>query len=66
VLEEVLRRRDRAALRTVAAAIRKKIGRSEDEMTDAVFLEAYYAGLRGRLEQRLLFGKRRRDKHDRS
>lgn len=51
-------------MRTVAAAIRKKIGRGEDSMSDPTFLEAYYAGLRGRLEQRLLFGKRRRDKHD--
>ena len=33
-------------------------------MTDEDFLAAYYVALRGRLESRLLFGKRRRDKHE--
>jgi uncharacterized RDD family membrane protein YckC len=66
VLEEVLRRRDPGALRTVAASIRKKLGRSEHaDLSDAAFLDAYYGALRGRLEQRLLLGRRRRDKHDR-
>ena len=32
---------------------------------DFDFLSAYYAGLRGRLEGRLLMGQRRADKHDR-
>ena len=49
----------------VADQIRIKIGwtRSTYE-TDKEFLSAYYAALRRRLEQRLLFGKRKRDKHD--
>ena len=65
VLEEVLRRREPRALRTVAASIRTKIGRDpRPDLSDAAFLELYYAGLRGRLEQRLLQGRRRRDKHD--
>ena len=33
-------------------------------LSDGDFLAAYYAALRERLEQRLLFGHRRRDKHD--
>ena len=35
-------------------------------MTDAAFLTAYYTALRERLEKRLLFGHRRKDKFDRS
>ena len=31
---------------------------------DMAFLNAYYTGLRGRLESRLLFGRRRVDKFD--
>jgi hypothetical protein len=34
-------------------------------VADGPFLEAFYAALRGRLERRLLFGKRRAHKHDR-
>jgi len=34
--------------------------------TDLAFLSAYYAALRGRLENRLLFGHRRRDKFDKA
>ena len=41
-----------------------KIGWIWTEVDDFDFLSAYYAGLRGRLEARLLMGKRRRDKHD--
>ena len=33
--------------------------------SDAEFLNAYYAALRARLERKLLFGRRRLDKHDR-
>jgi uncharacterized RDD family membrane protein YckC len=65
VLEEVLRRNDRRTLAAVARRIRAKIGWPEESMeTDADFLAAYYAGLRGRLETRLLFGKRKTDKFD--
>lgn len=64
-LEDVLRRRHHPNVRAVAERIRVKIdwtaGVEED---DYDFLSAYYAGLRGRLESRLLLGRRRRDKHD--
>lgn len=65
VLEGVLRDRKPAVQAAVAERIRRKIDwpRREGE-TDAVFLEAYYAALRGHLESKLLLGKRRRDKHD--
>lgn len=69
VLEQVLRGRGQSgheeAVRTVAAKIRDKIGWTGASGPDAPFLEAFYAALRGRLERRLLFGKRRADKHDR-
>jgi uncharacterized RDD family membrane protein YckC len=67
VLEEVLRARGRTgnaeALRTVAAKVREKIGWDAPPPPDGPFLEAFYAALRGRLERRLLFGRRRADKH---
>jgi uncharacterized RDD family membrane protein YckC len=65
VLEDVLRRRDPKTVAAVAARIRAKIGwaPSRDE-NDAAFLSAYYGALRGRLESRLLFGHRRKDKFD--
>jgi uncharacterized RDD family membrane protein YckC len=69
VLEDVLRGRGRAghadAVRTVAAKVREKIGWTGPAAEDEPFLDAFYAALRGRLERRLLFGKRRADKHDR-
>jgi uncharacterized RDD family membrane protein YckC len=65
VLEEVLRRRDRKTVAEVARRIRAKIEwAGPDELSDAAFLAAYYAGLRGRLEAGLLFGRRRKDKFD--
>jgi uncharacterized RDD family membrane protein YckC len=63
VLEEVLRRRDAKTMRAVADRVRRKIDWAGAE-PDHDFLTAYYAGLRGRLEQRLLFGKRKADKFD--
>lgn len=69
VLEDVLRRRGQAghedAVRTVAAKVREKIRWSGEPVPDERFLDAFYAALRARLERRLLFGKRRADKHDR-
>ncbi len=67
VLEGVLRARDRATMGAVAQRIAGKIGwvRGADE-ADADFLAAYYAALRERLERRLLFGHRRRDKFDKA
>lgn len=65
VLESVLRHSDRKTLRAVAERIQTKIGWTPDPMhRDRDFLSAYYAALRGRLEQKLLMGVRRRDKHD--
>ena len=67
VLEDVLRRKDPATMQAVAARIRGKIKRSKAQgETDQAFLEAYYLALRTRLEGRMLFGHRRRDKHDRA
>ncbi len=65
VLEDVLRRMDRKTMAAVATRIRNKTGWiPEASEADFDFLSAYYAGLRQRLEQRLLFGHRRKDKFD--
>jgi uncharacterized RDD family membrane protein YckC len=67
LLEEVLRRRDPQAMTAVAGRIGTKIAFVQPPgVTDEAFLTAYYAALRGRLEQRLLFGHRRRDKFDKA
>ena len=67
ILEDVLRRRDARTLKAVASRIQGKIGWTiAPGETDAAFLTAYYAALRGRLEHRLLFGHRRRDKFDKA
>jgi uncharacterized RDD family membrane protein YckC len=76
-LEAVLRRADAnnlAARQEIARRIRAKIGwpdasqgAVEERGFDATaFLEAFYAAQRAQLERRMLFGKRRKDKHDRS
>jgi uncharacterized RDD family membrane protein YckC len=62
ILEDVLRRKDAATMAAVASRIRAKI-KFEAPMPDEEFLSAYYVGLRGRLENRLLFGTRRQDKY---
>jgi uncharacterized RDD family membrane protein YckC len=65
VLEDVLRRGERRTIADVSGRIRKKIGwEAPLEVSDRAFLQAYYAGLRGRLEGQLLFGRRRADKFD--
>jgi uncharacterized RDD family membrane protein YckC len=67
VLEQVLRRRNTAAIVAVADRIRLKIGwAGGPSESNYDFLDAYYLGLRRRLEQQMLLGRRRRDKHDRS
>jgi uncharacterized RDD family membrane protein YckC len=67
VLEDVLRRKDAKTMAAVAERIRVKIGwRGLDGEKDADFLTAYYGALRGRLETRLLFGHRRKDKFDKA
>src|SRR5690606_20044789 len=63
VLERVLRTGESEAVRTVAEAIRTKIGRRKGvREPDLDFLSAYYAALRKRLEQKMLFGVRKADK----
>jgi hypothetical protein len=65
VLEEVIRTADRKAVAEVASRIRAKIRwEGAADIPDRTFLNAYYAGLRGRLESRMLFGRRRADKFD--
>lgn len=65
VLEDVLRQSTPAIKAQVAARIRAKIGWEKVEgETDLAFLEAYYAALRRRLEQRMLLGERKADKYD--
>lgn len=65
VLEQVLRTRDRKTMQAVAQRIRRKIDWTADTFeNDEHFLQAYYAGLRAKLEQRMLFGHRRKDKFD--
>lgn len=66
VLEDVLRLRKRETMRAVTERIMRKINWAQDDGQDDLdFLSAYYTALRGRLEGRLLMGKRRADKHDR-
>ncbi len=65
VLEQVLRDAEPNALAIVARSIRDKIGRPDlAREEDRTLLSAYYKALRQRLEQRLLLGVRKRDKHD--
>lgn len=65
VLEDVLRQSTKEIKARVAERIRGKIGREKGEGEDDVaFLEAYYAALRARLEQKMLFGERKVDKFD--
>lgn len=68
-LENVLRRSDPNAQQTrksVADRIKAKIDwqTPQQPVADDRFLETFYAALRGHLERRALFGKRRKDKHD--
>ncbi len=65
VLEQVLRVSEPTAMEAVATQIRTKIGwTARAYENDKDFLSAYYAALRRRLEQRLLLGVRKKDKHD--
>lgn len=65
VLEDVLRQSTSEIKRQVAERIRIKIGwERQTGETDLAFLEAYYAALRRRLEQRMLLGERKADKFD--
>jgi uncharacterized RDD family membrane protein YckC len=65
VLEDLLRRTDpgrREAFEAVASQIRRKI-RWEGEVRTERFLREFYQALRARLERKMLFGKRKKDKH---
>ncbi len=64
VLEQVLRTGDRPTVRAVADRIAGKIGYTRGDASDLEFLRAYYHAIRGRLESRLLMGRRRKDKFD--
>ncbi len=65
VLEDVLRQSAPEINARVAERIRRKIGWAPAPgEVDKVFLEAYYAALRRRLEQRILLGDRKTDKFD--
>jgi uncharacterized RDD family membrane protein YckC len=72
VLEDLLRRPpDREVqetLRSVAARVRRKIGWQAEVPPARVseFLRDFYAAMRAHHERRLLFGRRKRDKHDKS
>jgi len=70
VLEGILRRGDveaaQSTLQEVCQRIAKKID-WPDPVPDGdarAFLDAYYAALRGRLERKMLLGRRRASKHD--
>ena len=65
VLETVLRQKEPQAVQAVAERIRLKIDwRKGPVENDLDFLNAYYRALRQKLERRLLFGVRKRDKFD--
>lgn len=64
-LEEVLRRDDYFALKTVAETIGRKIGAAPEPIDVKPFLTAYYGELRAHLERKLLLGNRKADKHAR-
>lgn len=65
VLEDVLRQSTSEIRNDVANRIRRKIGWTpQPGEHDTAFLEAYYAALRQRLEQRMLLGDRKEDKYD--
>lgn len=68
VLEGVLRRSPAElgydeAITTVSDKIRGKIGYTERVVYHEQFLRDFYAALRAHLEQKMLFGQRREDKH---
>jgi len=61
-LERVLREGREPAIESVQTTIAAKIGRDPWVPDSRVFLEAYYAQLRGRLEAGMRMGKRKADK----
>lgn len=65
VLEGALRKSDPQTLADIAFRIARKISWPQDVADPESFLKAYYAQLRALLENKMLFGVRRKDKHDR-
>lgn len=63
-LEEALRTTDGGTLQAIADRVSRKIGIDASDRPARAFLEAYYHAARGRMESRLLMGRRRRDKFD--
>ena len=67
-LEGLLRGKNKKSIAKVADVVRGKIGWIDNTTTynysDRVFLQAYYTAARAHLEKNMLFGKKRRDKHD--
>ena len=71
VLEDVLRKDNPKTIEEVTARIQQKIEWADTDTAQSThetrreFLSTYYAALRGKLETKLLFGVRRKDKFDR-
>ena len=67
ILEDILRKGGRSEepelFDRVSAKIRAKIGWEGPKDDSEAFLRAFYSQLRAHLERRMLFGKRRKDKH---
>ncbi|MEZ4386912.1 MAG: RDD family protein [Candidatus Krumholzibacteriia bacterium] len=67
VLERLLRRpavaENLAAFAAVRARIEARTGWLGEPVDDLIFLRAFYAAQRAHLEQRLVMGRRRKDKH---
>ncbi|MEM7493125.1 MAG: RDD family protein [Pseudomonadota bacterium] len=65
VLEDVLRQSTPEVQKTVAERIQKKISWDGPPHLSRELLEQFYSALRKHLEQRMLFGDRKKDKFDR-
>ncbi len=66
VLEELLRRNDpykRDAVQAVCKRIQRRIEWKGEAVRNERFLREFYAALRAHLEQRMLLGKRKQNKH---
>ena len=66
VLEELLRRQDpykREAVHAVCQRIQRRIQWRGDPVRTERFLREFYTAVRAHLEQRMLLGKRKKDKH---
>lgn len=66
VLEGALRKSDKQTLADIAFRIARKIQWPDEVREPEAFLKAYYAQLRALLENKMLFGVRRKDKFDKT